>query len=54
MFWKKKIMAKNERFWTRSPLVLLEKNKVKLGTDIDMKVMATFLNRMVIYYEKRI
>ncbi len=25
-----------------------------IGTDIDMKVMATFLNRMVIYYEKRI
>ena len=33
---------------------VVRKNKVKLGTDIDMKVMATFLNRMVIYYEKRI
>lgn len=30
------------------------KNKVKLGTDTDMKVMVTFLNRMVIYCEKRI
>ena len=47
-------MAENERFWTRSPLVLLEKSKVKLGTDTDMKVMLTFLNRMVIYCEKRI
>ena len=27
IFWKKITMAKNERFWSRSPLVLLEKTR---------------------------
>ena len=32
----------------------VEKNKVKLDADTSMKVMVTFLNRMVLYSEKRI